>query len=240
MGAPVVDQPRPSRSLQVESPRRHQVRLLVVLLALVVLAGVASLAIGSRPLSSGAVLDVLFHDDGSDAATIVHALRVPRTVLALGVGAALGIAGALMQGHTRNPLADPGLLGVEAGASCAVVLAIFAFGVEGLGGYAWFALAGAGLAATAVFAIGSTRRGPDPVSLVLAGAAVSAMLAAVTAAIVVRDSDTLDSYRFWVVGSAAGRELSVFWQMLPFLLAGLLLAAVSTPGLNLLQLGDDV
>ena len=124
-----------------------------------VLGGVASLAIGSRPLSPGTVLDVLFHDDGSEAATIVHALRVPRTVLAIAVGAALGVAGALMQGHTRNPLADPGLLGVEAGASCAVVFAIFAFGVEDVSGYAWFALAGAGLAAAAVFAIGSTRRG---------------------------------------------------------------------------------
>jgi iron complex transport system permease protein len=207
---------------------------------LTVTAGLASLAIGSRGLPLGTVVDVLFDNDGSEAATIVHALRVPRTVLALAVGAALGIAGALMQGHTRNPLADPGLLGVEAGASCAVVVAIFAFGVEDLSGYAWFALAGAGLAATAVFAIGSTRRGSDPVSLVLAGAAVSALLAAVTAAIVVRDSDTLDAYRFWVVGSVAGRELSVFWQVLPFLMVGVLLAAMSTPGLNLLQLGDDV
>jgi iron complex transport system permease protein len=218
---------------------RSQVRLLLLLVVLTVAGGLTSLAVGSRALPLDTVVDVLFDHDGSEAATIVHALRVPRTVLALAVGAALGIAGALMQGHTRNPLADPGLLGVEAGASCAVVLAIFAFGVEDLGGYAWFALAGAGLAATAVFAIGSTRRGPDPVSLVLAGAAVSAMLAAVTAAIVVRDSDTLDSYRFWVVGSAAGRELSVFWQVLPFLAAGLLLAAIGTPGLNLLQLGDD-
>jgi iron complex transport system permease protein len=221
-------------------PARSQVRLLLLLVVLTVAGGLTSLAVGSRALPLDTVVDVLFDHDGSEAATIVHALRVPRTVLALAAGAALGIAGALMQGHTRNPLADPGLLGVEAGASCAVVLAIFAFGVEDLGGYAWFALAGAGLAATAVFAIGSTRRGPDPVSLVLAGAAVSAMLAAVTAAIVVRDSDTLDSYRFWVVGSAAGRELSVFWQVLPFLAAGLLLAAIGTPGLNLLQLGDDV
>ena len=149
----------------------------------------------------------------------MHALRVPRTVLAIAVGVALGIAGALMQGHTRNPLADPGLLGVEAGASCAVVIAISRFGVDDLAGYAWFALVGAGIAAIAVFAIGTTRRGPDPVSLVLAGAAVSALLLAVTQAIVVRDSDTLDAYRFWVVGSASGRELSVFWQVLPFLLA---------------------
>ena len=241
MSAPVVDKPRLARSPQVDAvPRRHQGRLLVLLLALVVLGGVASLAIGSRPLSPGTVLNVLFHDDGSEAATIVHALRLPRTVLAIAVGAALGVAGALMQGHTRNPLADPGLLGVEAGASCAVVIGIFAFGVEDVSGYAWFALAGAGLAAAAVFAIGSTRRGPDPVSLVLAGAAVSAFLGAITASIIVRDSDTLDSYRFWVVGSVAGRDMSVFWQVLPFLLLGMLLAAASTPGLNLLQLGDDV
>jgi iron complex transport system permease protein len=241
MSAPVVEKPRLASPPRVGAvPQRQQGRLLVVLLALVVLGGVASLAIGSRPLSLGTVLDVLFHDDGSEAATIVHALRLPRTVLALAVGAALGVAGALMQGHTRNPLADPGLLGVEAGASCAVVIAIFAFGVEDLSGYAWFALAGAGLAATAVFAIGSTRRGPDPVSLVLAGAAVSAFLGAITASLIVRDSDTLDSYRFWVVGSVAGRDMSVFWQVLPFLLLGLLLAAASTPGLNLLQLGDDV
>ncbi len=97
-------------------------------------------------------------------------------MLAIAVGIALGVAGALMQGHTRNPLADPGLLGVEAGAAFAVVLGIYVFGVTDLTGYAWFSLVGAGLAAAAVFAIGSTRGGPDPVSLVLAGTAVSALL----------------------------------------------------------------
>jgi iron complex transport system permease protein len=214
--------------------------LLVLLVLAVVVVGLASLAIGSRALPLGTVVHVLFDDDGSDAATIVHQLRIPRTVLALTVGVALGVAGALMQGHTRNPLADPGLLGVEAGAACAVVVAIYALDIHTLGAYAWFALFGAGLAAVAVFVIGSSRGGPDPVSLVLAGAAVSALLAAITQAIVVSDSDTLDDYRFWVVGSAAGRDLSVFWQVLPFILAGLLVAAISTPGLNLLQLGDDV
>jgi iron complex transport system permease protein len=214
--------------------------VLAVLLVALVVAGLLSLVLGSRAIPVGTVLDVLVRDDGSEAATIVHALRLPRTVLAIAVGISLGVAGALMQGHTRNPLADPGLLGVEAGAACAVVLAIFSLGIDDLTGYAWFAMAGAGLAATAVFAIGSTRRGPDPVSLVLAGAAVSALLLAVTQAVVVRDSETLDAYRFWVVGSASGRSLSVFWQVLPFLLVGLLLAATSTPGLNLLQLGDDV
>jgi iron complex transport system permease protein len=214
--------------------------MLVALSLALVAAGLLSLALGSRALPLGTVVDVLFHDDGSEAATIVRTLRVPRTVLAITVGIALGVAGALMQGHTRNPLADPGLLGVEAGASCAVVIAIYSLGIDDLSGYAWFALAGAGLAALAVFAIGASRGGPDPVSLVLAGAAVSALLLAVTQAIVVRDADTLDAYRFWVVGSVSGREMSVFWQVLPFILAGLLFAAMSTPGLNLLQLGDDM
>ena len=161
-------------------------------------------------------------------------------MLAITIGIALGVAGALMQGHTRNPLADPGLLGVEAGASCAVVLAIYTLGVDDLTSYAWFALAGAGIASAAVFAIGTSRGGPDPVSLVLAGAAMSALLLAITQAIVVRDAQTLDAYRFWVVGSVSGRPMSVFWEVLPFLALGLLLAAMSTRGLNLLQLGDDV
>jgi iron-siderophore transport system permease protein len=220
--------------------RRRPLVVLAGLLVALAASALLSLALGSRALPPGTVVEVLLHDDGSEAATIVHTLRVPRTVLAMAVGIALGVAGALMQGHTRNPLADPGLLGVEAGASCAVVVSIYAVGVDDLSGYAWFALAGAGLAAAAVFAVGSSRGGPDPVSLVLAGAAVSALLLAVTQAIVVRDADSLDAYRFWVVGSAAGRDMSVFWQVLPFIAVGLLLAAASTPGLNLLQLGDDV
>jgi iron complex transport system permease protein len=213
--------------------------LLVLALALA-LTAMVSLAIGSRTIPLGTVSHVLVWPDGSDASTIVHGLRLPRTLIGLTVGVALGIAGALMQGHTRNPLADPGLLGVSAGASFAVVLGIFVFGVTSVGGYAWFALAGAGVASVAVFAIGSTRGGPSPLTLVLAGTAVSALLASLTQAVVVRDLETLDEYRFWAVGSVSGRDLGVLWQVLPFLAAGLLLAAVSAPGLNLLQLGDDV
>ena len=148
----------------VPAVRRGSARVLALLLVALVVAGLLSMVLGSRAIPVGTVLDVLVRDDGSEAATIVHALRLPRTVLAIAVGIALGVAGALMQGHTRNPLADPGLLGVEAGAACAVVLAIFSLGIGDLTGYACFAMAGAGLAATAVFAIGSTRRGPDPVS----------------------------------------------------------------------------
>ena len=213
----------------------------IVLLTLALLvAGVLGLMIGSRSIGPGAVLSALLDPDGGEISTIVHELRLPRTVLAIAVGSALGVGGALMQGHTRNPLADPGLLGVTAGASFAVVLGIFVFGVTSLTGYAWFSMAGAGLAAAAVFAIGSSRGGPNPVSLVLAGAAVSALLLSLTQAIVLRDLDTLDDYRFWNVGSTAGREFDVIVQVAPFIVVGLVLAAISAPGLNLLQLGDDV
>ena len=225
---------------QLPELRRGSVRGLVVLALLLVLAGLVSLAIGSRPISLGTVIDVLFDPDGSDASTIVHDLRIPRTVLAIAVGISLGIAGALMQGHTRNPLADPGLLGVEAGAAFAVVIGIYVFSVQDLTGYAWFSLAGAGLAAAAVFAIGSTKGGPDPISLVLAGTAVSALLAALTQTVILRDVDTLDAYRFWAVGSVSGRGMDVFWEVLPFMVVGLVLAALSASTLNLLQLGDDV
>jgi iron complex transport system permease protein len=203
-------------------------------------AALLGLMIGSRAIGPGAVLSALFDPDGGEISTIVHGLRLPRTVLCVAVGAALGVGGALMQGHTRNPLADPGLLGVTAGASFAVVIGIFVFGVTSLSGYAWFSLAGAGLAAAAVFAIGSAGGRPNPLSLVLAGTAVSALLLSLTQAIVLRDLDTLDDFRFWNVGSASGRDFDVVLQVAPFIVVGLLLAAISAPGLNLLQLGDDV
>jgi iron complex transport system permease protein len=230
----------PSSAPQPSVLRRGSARGLLVLALLLAFAGLVSLAVGSRAIPLDTVVRVLVDPDGSDASTIVHDLRIPRTLLAIVVGIALGIAGALMQGHTRNPLADPGLLGVEAGAAFAVVIGIYAFGVHDLTGYAWFSLVGAGIASVAVFAIGSTKGGPDPVSLVLAGTAVSALLAAFTQVVVLRDIDTLDAYRFWAVGSVASRGMDVFWEVLPFIVVGLLLAALSSSTLNLLQLGDDV
>ena len=199
-----------------------------------------SLALGSRDLDPRRVVEVLIDPDGSTTATIVRELRLPRTVLGVAAGMCLGVAGALMQGHTRNPLADPGLLGVNAGASFAVVAGIYVLGVTSPLGYAWLALAGAGAAATAVFLIGSTRGGPDPVTLVLAGTAVSALLASFTQTILLRDIETLDRYRFWVVGSLTGRDLDVLTQLAPFMVTGLVLALAGASGLNLLQLGDDV
>ena len=213
-----------------------------VLLVLVVVAALASIAVGTRSIGLGEVWRALIDSDlSSEEAVIVRQLRVPRTVLGLLVGLALGVAGALMQGHTRNPLGDPGLLGVTAGASLAVVLAIAWFGIGTPSGYVWFAFAGALAGTVLVYAIGSAGRGgATPVTLALAGAALSALLYALVRAVLVSDQQTLDTFRFWVVGSLAGRDADVAWQVAPFIAIGLVLAVANAPALNLLGLGEDV
>jgi iron complex transport system permease protein len=213
-----------------------------LLLALVLAAALASIAVGTRSIGLGEVWHALLDSRlSSEDAVVVRQLRVPRTALGLLVGLALGVAGALMQGHTRNPLGDPGLLGVTAGASLAVVLAIAWAGVTSPSGYVWFAFAGALAGTVAVYAIGSAGRGgATPVTLALAGAALSALLYALVRAALVSDQQTLDSFRFWVVGALAGRGADVAWQVLPFIAGGLLLAVANAPSLNLLGLGEDV
>jgi iron complex transport system permease protein len=224
--------------------RRHRRRLLglLVLLAVVVAVAAASVAVGTRSIGLGTVWQALTDSTlDSDDAVVVRELRLPRTALGLMVGAALGLAGALMQGHTRNPLGDPGLLGVTAGASLAVVVAIAVLDLRSPSDYVWFAFAGALVGAALVYAIGSAGRGgATPTTLALAGAALSALLFALVRAVLVSDEQTLDSFRFWVVGSLAGRSAEVGWQLAPFLALGLLLALANSPALNALGLGDDV
>lgn len=206
------------------------------------LAAVASVAFGSKPLPLGTVWDALTAPDLQDADhLVVRSLRVPRTLVGVDVGIALGLAGVGMQGITRNPLADPGMFGVEAGAALAVVVGIHVLGVTTLSGYVWFAIAGAGVAGATVYAIGSLGRGgATPVKLALAGAAMAALLSSLTSAIVLVDVSTLDQFRFWAVGSLAGRDASILQQVLPFLVVGVLLSLAAAPGLDALALGDDV
>ena len=215
---------------------------LVLLLAVLAVAVAVSVAVGTRTIGLGTVWQALTDSSlSSDEAVIVRELRVPRTVLGVLVGLALGAAGALMQGHTRNPLGDPGLLGVAAGASFAVVLAISVLGVTTPAGHVWFAFAGALLGSVVVFAIGSRGRGGStPVNLALAGTALSFLLYALVRAILVSDQATLDSFRFWVVGALSGRGADVAWQVGPFVVVGLVLALVNSPALNTLALGEDV
>jgi len=215
---------------------------LAVALGVLGLVVLASVAYGSKALPLSTVLDALTAHDGDDPDhLIVSSLRVPRTAIGLAVGVALGLAGAVMQGVTRNPLADPGIFGIEAGAALAVVTGIHVFGVASLTGYVWFAFAGAAAASLVVYGLGSVGRGgATPVKLALAGAALAAMLSSVTSAILLVDQTTLDQFRFWAVGSLAGRDADVAAQVLPFLALGVVLSLASARALNTLALGDDV
>jgi iron complex transport system permease protein len=243
---------RPSRTAAVEPTvlvtaghaRRGRllrgVGLAAGLVGLVVVV-IAIVALGAKSIPVGDVADALLAFDGSTDHVVVRSLRVPRTLLGLCVGAALGLAGAVMQGVTRNPLADPGILGVNAGASLAVVAAIHVLGVRSLTGYVSFAFAGAAVTSVAVYGLGARGRdGATPVKLALAGAAVAAFAASVTTAILIVDAATLEQYRFWVVGSIAGRDGTITAQVAPFLSLGALLAFGSARSLNSLSLGDDV
>ncbi|MEU7528388.1 iron ABC transporter permease [Saccharothrix sp. NPDC042600] len=222
---------------RVAAPSRRVFGLVCGLVALVAVA-LLSVAVGSRSIPLGTVLDVLFARDGSDSAFVVWELRIPRTLIGVAVGASLGVAGALMQALTRNPLADPGLLGVNAGASTAAALAISVFGLTDLRVFVWCAFGGAALAGVALYAIAG-RGGASPVRLALAGAAVSAALTGITQAVILLDQQALDQMRFWTVGSLERAGWTTLVEVLPFLAVGLLLAVAMGRPLNALSLGDE-
>jgi len=224
---------------------RDQRRLLAGLLVLgVVLVAVflLSITMGSRAITLGTVWDSLLRPgSGSVAQTVVREIRVPRTLLGVLVGAALGLSGTILQGVTRNPLADPGIMGINSGAAAAIVASVMLFGAGGLSTYVWFSFLGAGAAMLAVYSIASFgREGATPVKLALAGAAVTAGLSSVTSTIVITHSDALNELRMWQVGSLAGRYLPVFWQVLPFIAVGCAVALFSGRALNGLALGEDI
>ncbi|KRE89250.1 MULTISPECIES: FecCD family ABC transporter permease [unclassified Arthrobacter] len=208
--------------------------------ALVLVAG-ASLAVGAREVPLGTVWQALTAFDPTNGDHAVVQARIPRTVLGVLAGGALGLAGAAMQGVARNPLADPGIIGVNAGAALAVVTGIYVFGVASFSGYVWFAFLGAAAAAVVVYLIASLGRdGASPVKLALAGAALSAGLSSLMNVILVSSQDTLDRFRFWQVGGIAGRDWTVLLPGLPFLAAGAVIVLLAGPTLNGLALGDDV
>jgi iron complex transport system permease protein len=231
---------------EVDSHRRRRLLGLAWLVVLLLVVTAASLAVGARALSPAEVWHGLFGSPGTDQrlteiTLIVQTLRVPRTVLAVVAGLALGVAGALIQGHTRNPIADTGLLGVNSGASFAVVLAVFLFGFENPFQYMWFAFLGAGVAGVVVFGLASIGRGAgNPLTLALAGQGVTVFLAAMTTAVALSDKASLDALRFWNAGSVAGVGFDVIRVTAVFVAAGLVLALLNLPTINLLNLGDDV
>ncbi|MDF9276785.1 iron chelate uptake ABC transporter family permease subunit [Arthrobacter sp. EH-1B-1] len=214
---------------------------LIAAIVLLVVASAASLAIGARPISMETLVQALTAFDPANGDHAVVASRIPRTIVGLLAGAALGLAGAAMQGVARNPLADPGILGVNSGAALAVVLGIFVFGVTNFTGYIWFAFLGAAVAAVLVYAIASLGRdGATPVKLALAGAALSAGMVSLLNAVLVSSQQTFDTFRFWQVGSVAGRGWDVIVPVLPFLAFGFILTLLTGKVLNSLSLGDDI
>jgi iron complex transport system permease protein len=205
-----------------------------------VAATLLSIAVGARPVGVGTVIDQLVHPDRSPAGILVHDLRIPRTLLGLQAGAALGVAGALMQALTRNPLADPGLLGINAGAAFAVVLGMLLLGTTDPAVAVWLGLLGAGCALLGVQLLGAT--GPSaavPVRLALAGAAVSAALTAVVTGIVLLRPGLFDQLREWELGSLTGRGAAAGVSITPFLAAGAVLCAAVARPLDAIALGDD-
>lgn len=219
----------------------------LVLAAALAVAVVAGLAIGPRALSPSLVWDALVAMDPTNPDhLVVTEVRVPRTVIGLLAGLALGPAGVLAQGLTRNPIAEPGILGLNTGAALAVVLAIGLLGIRSLTAYVWFGFLGAALAALVVAGVagvgrlGTGRSATSPGTLALAGAALTAGLGSITTAVLLTDPDAFEDYRFWQVGSLAGRDLGIAAQAAPFVAAGLGLALLCGPSLNALALGDDV
>jgi len=214
---------------------------LLAAVVILVLVSAVSLAVGARGLPLETVWQALTQfDRGNGDHAVVHA-RIPRTVLGLLAGAALGLAGAAMQGVARNPLADPGIMGVNAGAALAVVTGIYVFGISSLTGYIWFAFIGAAAAAALVYLVASLGRdGATPVKLALAGAALSAGLYSLMNVILVSSQDTLDRFRFWQVGGIAGRDWSVVLPGVPFLILGAGIVLATGRILNSLALGDNI
>ena len=222
-------------------PRLRRALGLLAVIAGLAVTSLASFMVGANPLPLDAVWSGLWRPDGSEASIIVHTLRIPRTVVGILVGAAFGVSGAVIQALTRNPLADPGILGVNAGAGFAVTLGVGLLGISGITGYIWLAFLGAAGATVLVFMIGSAGRGSaSPVTLVLAGVALGAVLTGFSTFLTLIDPDTFDALRNWGVGSIARTGLADTMQVVPFLMGGLLLALLLSGSLNAIALGDDL
>lgn len=210
--------------------------MLILLLCLV-----ASIGYGAAEISFSTIYSALTSFDGSADHLIIRTVRLPRSLIAMLVGAALAVAGAVMQGLTRNPLADPGILGLESGAALAVVVAVFLFGASSLSAYAGFAFLGAGVTAVVVYWLGSLGRGGlTPLNLTVAGAALTYLLSSLTSGILILSQRTLDEIRFWLAGSVAGRDFTLFLQVLPYIVIGLVLAFALGRQIATLNLGEDV
>ncbi len=224
--------------------KRHAVRRRLAIAAagclLLVVLCLISLAVGARSVSISTVFDALTAYDARLPDHIaVRDYRLPRTLLGLLCGAGFGVSGAIIQAITRNALADPGLLGVNAGAAFFVTIA-GVFGLQAVSTYLWFAFLGAIVVTVIVYALGSLgRAGATPVRLLLAGVAINAVLGGIGSAIVLLDPVGFDSMRLWSIGALGGRDMAVVSAVAPFIIVGLAIAGVIAPALNSIALGND-
>jgi iron complex transport system permease protein len=234
--------PQPARAVPLARPRPVLLLGLPLGAALLGLMLMSSIAFGAADIAPTDVWQALIaFDPQSTEHLIIRTLRVPRAAVAALVGAALAVAGALMQGLTRNPLADPGILGIETGAALGVVAAVFFLKIGSLYLYALFAFAGAALTAAAVYMLGSLGRGgPTPLKITIAGAALTALLGSLTTGMLIFNQRTLEEVRFWLAGSVAGRDLDLLLQATPYLLAGLLVALALGRQITTFALGDEI
>lgn len=210
-----------------------------LLIGSIILGGclLLSILLGAADINPSTVWQALFQFDGSTDHLIIRTVRLPRAILAVLVGAALAVAGAITQGLTRNPLAVPDILGVNAGAALAMVLAVFMWGSGSLG----FAFAGAAITAAIVYWLGSMgRSGLTPIKLIIAGAALTTLLGSLTTGILILSQHTLEDIRFWLAGSLAGQDLANILPVLPYIAVGLASSLLLGRQLTLLALGEDV
>lgn len=211
---------------------------LLAALGVLLLVCVVSIVVGAKPVPLGDVWHGLFHNSGTGNDVLIADVRIPRTLLGLLAGVALGLSGAVMQALTRNPLAEPGLMGVNAGAAAAVVTATSFLGATSFMSYVWFAFVGAAVVSVLVYVLGGGRSA-TPVRLALAGTAATAALFGYVNAVQLLDAAALDRLRFWTVGSLAGATMETVGAVSPFVLAGVVLAVFVARPLNAMEMGDD-
>lgn len=236
-----IQQSRSSNKRFITSRRLLLPGLFACVVILIILL-IASIQLGAADISSQTVFDALFEfDDSSFDHLVIRTVRLPRVVAGIFVGASLAMAGAIMQGLTRNPLASPGILGINAGAAFAVVLAVSILGNPPLSAYALYAMLGATVAAILVYGLGSMGRGgATPLRLTLAGVVMTAFITAFTTAILVTDQDTLDQIRFWTVGALAGRDWNLLLRTAPYMIVGMIGSILIARQITTISLGEDV
>ncbi|WP_375476629.1 FecCD family ABC transporter permease [uncultured Nostoc sp.] len=227
----------------ISHPEKYYIRIFSLGIGiLVVLLGIfASISYGAADIPIAKILTAFTNYDDSNEHIIIRSMRLPRTLIASMVGASLAIAGALMQGLTQNPLAAPGILGINAGAALAVVTVVFGLGTSSPALITLVAFLGALIAALTVYSLGSLGQGGStPLNLTIAGAALTALLSSITTGVLILSDRTLEEVRFWLAGSLAGRDFNLFLTVLPWMVVGLLTAFALSRQINVLSLGESV